>query len=292
MRSRSHLGLRACAPVVATLLTGASRATPVLWAPEALSSAEYDATPTFSADGAEVFFMRADAGFRTYRLMQARCEAGRWTPPQPVAFAARPPAMDADPFLTADGRRLYFISTRQAPEKEAFDIWYVDRSPSGRWGEPVRMPEPINAEGSELLPRMDAAGALYFGSDRPGGLGGGDIYVARQGQDGAWTVRNVGAPVSTPHFDYEAEVSQDGKTLVTVSDRGDRSHLYVYVRRGEAWVETGRVPARNDVFQVGPALSPDGATLMFAQAHRARSGEFFTYVLKPGGKPWPVACGR
>jgi Tol biopolymer transport system component len=279
--------------LVAMFFATGCQAAPARWAPPALSSSEYESTPTFSADGTEVIFMRADPAFSTYRLVQSRCVAGAWTEPGPVPFAAKAPARDADPFLTRDGRRLYFISTRQAPAKDAFDIWYVDRAPGG-WTDPVRLPAPVNAEGSELLPRMDAAGALYFGSDRPGGLGAGDIYVAHQGSDGAWDVRNVGAPVSTPHFDYEAEISQDGQTLITVSDRGDRSHLYIYVRRGDAWVASGRIPARDDVFQVGPLLSPDGATLLFAQADGSRSGEFFIHVLKPsrGERPWPRPCPK
>jgi Tol biopolymer transport system component len=279
--------------LVAVLLAGGCQAAPTRWGPAALSSAEYESTPTFSPDGKEVIFMRADPAFSAYRLVQSRCEAGGWTEPKPLPFAAKTPAWDADPFLTPDGRRLYFISTRQAPEKQAFDIWYVDRAPGG-WAEPVRLPAPVNAEGSELLPRMDATGALNFGSDRPGGLGAGDIYVARQDSDGAWDVRNVGSPVSTPHFDYEAEVSQDGQTLIVVSDRGDRSRLYAYARRGEAWVETGRIPARDEVFQVGPLLSPDGATLLFAQADGPRSGEFFIHHLKPamGQDSWPRKCPK
>ena len=93
------------------------------------------------------------------------------------------------------------------------------------------------------------------------------------------------------HPEYEAEISRDGRVLVVVADRGDRSHLYVYDRQGDAWKERGRVAARDHVFQVGPLLSPDGRRLLFAQADRERSGELYVVDLEAGADPaWPPRC--
>ena len=93
------------------------------------------------------------------------------------------------------------------------------------------------------------------------------------------------------HPEYEAEISRDGRVLVVVADRGDRSHLYVYDRQGDAWKERGRVAARDHVFQVGPLLSPDGRRLLFAQADRERSGELYLVDLQAGADAaWPPDC--
>lgn len=262
---------------------------PQLWTPPAIASADYDTTPTFTPDGQEMYFFRGDPTFSTYRLFQSRCVDGAWAPPTPVPFAAPPPAIESDPGLTPDGRRLYFISTRHAPGGEDFDIYYVDRIGDG-WGEPRRLPAPVNSPASELLPRSDADGRLYFGSSRPGGHGGGDIYVAVE-ENGHWRVENVGPPVNTPAFEYEAEISHDGRTMIVVADRGDRSHLYHFERVGEEWVERGRIPARPDVFQVGPLLSPDAGRLLFGQAHADQSGEMFLFDLAPNvDRDWPPDC--
>ena len=86
-------------------------------------------------------------------------------------------------------------------------------------------------------------------------------------------------------------VPADGRVLVVVAHRGTRSHLYVYDREGEGWRERGRVPARDDVFQVGPRLSPDAKRLLFAQADGERSGEFFLVELQAGADArWPPSC--
>jgi hypothetical protein len=209
----------------------------------------------------------------------------------PVPFAAPPPAIEADPGITPDGRRLYYSSTRHAPTGDDFDIWYVDRVGDG-WGPPQRLPAPVNSPASELLPRVDASGHLYFGSSRDGGHGAGDIYVATQ-NEGQWHVANVGAPVSTAAFEYEAEISRDGRTMVVVADRGDKSHLYHFEKTGDGWVERGRIPTRSDVFQVGPLLSPHARRLLFAQADPQRSGEMYIIDLAPqADDAWPPKCDR
>ena len=209
-------------------------ASATLWTPAAISGPGYESSPTFTPDGRTMLYLAADKDFRNYRLMQSRCENGAWGKPAPPTFAMPSPVIEADPFVTPDGKRLYYISSRHAPAKEDFDIWYVERTTEGGWGEPQRLPEPVNSPEAELLPRADAAGRLYFGSSRAGSAGGGDIYVATEVRPGEWKVENLGPPVSAGGHEYEAEISRDGRTMITVSDRGDRSHLYRFGRKAIA----------------------------------------------------------
>jgi Tol biopolymer transport system component len=262
-----------------------------VWTPAAVASDQYEATPTFTPDGREMYFMLSDPRFERYRLMWSRCENGAWSTPTPAPFAAAG-VQEGDPGITPDGKRLYFISMRHDPKREDFDIWYVERTRGDAWGTPQRLPEPVSSPGAELLPRTDGDGRLFFGSDRAGGFGQGDIYVATQAGDGKWSVRNVGPPVSTAAYEYEAEISQDGRTLIAVIDRGDRSHLYRFESDAGRWVERGRVPAYANVFQVGPLLSPTADRLLFAQAQQGQSGEFFLIDLaKRPDERWP-ACSQ
>jgi len=272
----------------------ATQSAPARWMPAALSSELYESSPTFSRDGRELYFFRADKRFGNYRLLQSRCIDGRWSAPTAPAFAATAGTLEADPALAPDGRRLYYVSARDAANADDLDIWYVERSADDApWSEPRRLPAPVNSPSAELLPRPLIDGRLLFGSSRPGGHGQGDIYIATPQRDGRWRVDNIGPPTSTAANEYEAELSRDGKVMVVVADRGDRSHLYVYDRRGNGWRERGRVPARADVFQVGPLLSPDADRLLFAQADGGRSGEWFVVDLRAGAdRRWPPACGR
>jgi Tol biopolymer transport system component len=238
-----------------------------------------------------MIYMSADANFSNYRLMLTRCEAGAWSKPAPVPFASPLPVIEGDPFFSHDGRRLYFISTRHDPKHEDFDIYSVDRLATGGWSEPGRLPHPVNSSASELLPRQDAQGRLYFGSARTGGEGQGDIYVATQEANGQWRVANVGPPVNTAAFEYEAEISRDGNTMVVVAHRTNRSHLYLYKLESGRWVAAGEVAAKPEEFQVGPLLSPTADRLLFAQRDGERSGEIFLLDRVASPDPtWPPRC--
>ena len=106
------------------------------------------------------------------------------------------------------------------------------------------------------------------------------------------TVRNVGPPVSTAAYEYEAEISHDGRTLIAVVDRGDRSHLYRFERSGSRWIERERISALANVFQVGPLLSPTADRLLFAQADGVRSGELFLIdLVERPDERWPACSG-
>lgn len=276
-------------PAAATAAVGPQR-----WAPNRIASDQYESTPSFSPDGRELYFMRSTPQFSQWRILHSRCSRQGWSAPQPVPFAAAAPALDADPFVSFDGQRLYFVSTRQNRDGgDQLDIWRVHRNRDGGWDEPQRLPEPVNSPGSELMPRETPDGRLYFGSDRPGGQGQGDIYLATPQSGGGWSVSNVGAPVNTPGFEYEADISRDGSSLVVVADRGTRSHLYRYRREGQGWIELGRIAADESVFQVGPLHSPDATRLLFAQRDGSRSGELFVSVLaSPAASDWPPRCGE
>jgi Tol biopolymer transport system component len=298
MTRRPLLATLAATALSAAAGAAAAAAEPRRWTPEPLSSAAYESSPAFSPDGIELYFMRADASFSRYQILLSRCDMGHWSAPIPPSFALPFPVNDADPFVTPDGLRLYFVSSRPSPQRAAgredLDIWRVEREASGRWGAPQRLPEPVNSTGAELLPREDAQGRLIFGSSRDGGHGQSDIWRATPGPGGRWQVENLGAPVSSPANEYEAELSRDGRTLVLVVDRGRRSHLERFALGGNGrWSAQGRLPGRDDVFQVGPLLSPRGDRLLFAQADGARSGELFLVDLVPGTtEDWPPRCER
>src|SRR5688572_16105155 len=183
-------------PLVSFILLGATgplqaSAAPQRWTPVAIASDQYEATPAFSPDGRELYFFRADRNFDHYRLLWSRCERSGWTAPEAVPFAAAPGVLEADPFVSADGQRLYYVSAGpgpgETPSADAdLDIWLVQRDRAGQWGAPHRLPEPVNSPATELLPRLDHRGRLWFGSDRAGGLGGRDIYVATRDGNGHW----------------------------------------------------------------------------------------------------------
>jgi hypothetical protein len=190
------------------------------WKPPGISSPQFESHAAFDPLTGDLYFVRSSPRFEGWRIFVSRCGPSGWSKPEPPAFAGD--GVEADPYFTADGRTLYFISTRSTDgvKRADLDNWLVERDEKGAWGVPVRLPEPVNSTGREWFPRPAPDGWLYFGSDRPGGLGRTDIWRARAGSDGRWTVENLGPAINTAADEYEPLPSPDGSTMIIMAGDG------------------------------------------------------------------------
>lgn len=89
---------------------------------------------------------------------------------------------DARPNVRTDGLEMVFDSVREGGLGGP-DIWVSSRpNVASAWSQPVNPGAPINSAQGESRPSLSRDGErLYFGSTRPGGEGGSDIYVAAFG---------------------------------------------------------------------------------------------------------------
>jgi hypothetical protein len=101
--------------------------------------------------------------------------------------------------------------------KKGFGSIYSTTDEAGKkFTEPVILPETINQKNQyQIAASVTADGnTMYFASDRPGGLGGIDIYVSRKLPNGGWgTPQNVGPVINTASNEDFPNISPDGKTL-------------------------------------------------------------------------------
>jgi len=90
------------------------------------------------------------------------------------------------------------------------------------WSEPQNLGPIINTTSIEVLPTISPSGlSLYFSSNRPGGLGGTDVYVSQRATlTSAWGApHNLGATVNSSHGEAALSFSLDGRTMFFQSDR-------------------------------------------------------------------------
>lgn len=152
----------------------------------------------------------------------------------------------------------------------------------------MHLPEPVNSSGTEWFPRPSADGWLYFGSNRPGGNGGNDIWRARAESNGRWTVENLGPAVNTPGDEYEPLPSADGSRLIVMADGS-----FYETRRTEAgWSPRVKLGAEVNASgtEIGALFSPSGRSLLFTRDTKGPdSGEFFVWHER-GEEAWPPEC--
>ena len=264
-----------------------SRAPAEHWAPARISSPLFESHPAFDPWTGDFYFVRSDKSFRGWRIFYSRCTSEGWTEPAEPPFAGD--GVEADPWFSPDGSTLYFISSRTTDGVQGghLDLWRVARVRGGPWGVPERLPKSVNAGTTQWFPRLDRDGWLYFGSDRPGGLGGNDIWRAREDASGRWTAENLGPWINTEGDEYEALPSPDGRTLLVQA--GDA--YYVSHHSGDGWSPRARLDPNVNAngSEIGALYSSSGASLMFARnAGEPLSGELFVIHFRE--ERWPPEC--
>ena len=250
-------------PAAPTGTPGAPVAT--IFAPGAVSTEAPEFATSFSPDGGRVYFNRTSADRSRITMHAAVLEGDSWRDAGELTFAGK--YRDVDPFVTADGSRLYFSSSRPAsaggPEGD-FDIWLAERRDGG-WGDPVPLGEPVNTAATEVFASLSAAGAIYFGSDREGVF---DIYRAAAAGDGFEEPVRLGFAGDEKSSVGNPWVAADESYLVLSSSRPGGlggSDLWISFRRGEAWAPLHNLgPLVNSPqADFAPCLSPDGRYLYF-----------------------------
>ena len=142
-----------------------------------LNSSADEGIDTFSQNGKTLYFT-ADrpGGFGNNDIYMCRRTVNGWTQPENLGPVINSPANDANASLSADGKKLFFVSDRLGG-MGGYDVWVSDLGADGKWGQPKNIGEPINTDGWEGNVFIAPDGmTLYFSSNGHGGFGGADVF--------------------------------------------------------------------------------------------------------------------
>jgi hypothetical protein len=250
---------------------GANRTTlPQEFAPGIISTG-HEFGISFTPDGREAYFSRFAANQPTH-IYRSKLIDGIWQQPERISISADTWS-DLDPFVSFDGKHLFFISTRPdhdaiASGKKDMDIWVADRGRTD-WIAARRV-QNVNSAGKEGSPSVARDGTMYFFSDRKEGPGSNAIYQSRliNGVYGAPVLMpsaiNSGASNTSPF------IARDGRMLLFYSTRAGgygKADLYVSFKRHGKWTDASNLgPVVNGSdSDYNPALSPDGRQFFFGR---------------------------
>jgi len=191
---------------------------------------------------------------------------------------------DELPCLSADGLTLYFSSTRPGGHGES-DLYLSTRiTKDDPWQAPVNFGTPVNSPEKDDYPFVSTDGlTLYFTSQRAGGYGSGDTWVAtRATTEDPWgDPVNPGPEINSPTYDSLPCSSLDGLTLFFQSMRSGgygETDLWVATRpsSSEPWdapVNLGP-PINTRSADAVLRISEDGFMCYFSSSRPGGEGEF------------------
>jgi len=250
---------------------------PALFAPGIVSTGLYERDLAVTQDGGELYFT-VMGGFSV--ILRCRQLQGRWEGPEVAPFSGGPVAMDAEPALSPDGTRLYFLSTRpkdgSAPQLGWVnqDIWVVERRAEG-WSEPRNLGAPVNSPEDEFFPSLARNGTLYFTRGRDKGK---LSEVWRASWDGSRFVSAERLPeiINGAGPIFNACISPDERMLVfcAAERKGNLgvSDYWISFRSSEGtWSEPKNLgePFNGPGLQaISPSFSSDGKYFFFASNRR------------------------
>lgn len=243
---------------------------PELFGEGVISTPEYELNASFSPDGNTFYFAKSAPDFSFWMLVESDLVDGKWTKPEILPFSGK--YSDADPFVSPDGTKLYFISDRPLNDTSTaskdLDLWVIDRKSDG-WGVPQNLGPVVNSEKAEWFPCVTSSGTLYFSALRQDSKGGFDIYRSKL-VDGVYSEpENLGDSINTKFFEIEAYVPPDESYIIFCSyNRPDglgNSDMYVSFNNLGVWTAARHLDAlvNSSGQDRHMTVSPDGRYLVF-----------------------------
>lgn len=235
----------------------------VVFAPGVISTADDEWAPSFTPDGNTVYFSSGVPSICFSKRVN-----GQWTKPVVASFLGH--WKDTDPFVSPDGKRLFFASYRpldglvQSPNQKNAHIWYVDHLSGDQWSAPHHLDAPINLEGiNNYAPAVSRSGTLYFFAPGRDPNNRGKSYYAK------WLGNHYDEPkllsLNDPAGTKDPYIAPDESYIVFAS----ANELYISFRKGDTWLpgqKLGPQVNSGDSYS-SPYVSADGKTLYYSADH-------------------------
>lgn len=247
-----------------------SNLVPQIFQKGVISKGDYESHPAFTPSGDTLYMIKCTYDLKLSAICVSYKRNGQWTEPEVASFSGK--YMDSDPFVTKDGRELYFMSNRPLkegdPVKDDTDIWKVVMTKNG-WSAPIQLDDAVNSKSDEYYPTLADNGDLYFGSPRPGGKGGSDIYRCIY-KDGKYLpAENLEDAINGEFNEYEAFIAPDESYIIFNSSQSNGLiHLdfYISYNQNGVWTKAKKIPEpiSSNSIDWSPKVTRDGKYFYFS----------------------------
>lgn len=255
-----------------------------------INSAAKDEHATFTPDGQTmVFASTREGGFGAYDLYVSHLKNGKWTKAELLPFPINTEKDDFDPFITLDGRQLFFASNRDNSDKYWDCDIYVSSRRGKKWAEP-ELYDPVFVTPDKpdwgVTITQDFKTFIFSSGrdlDKPHSV---QIFQSnRLGNE--WSMPYLlPFPVNTGEWEATPYIAPDGKVLYLNSIRGGPDKKDVDIWQFEfkdgKWTNPRLMdgPFLSNKHDYDPCLSPDGEKFYFTSDREGGLGDSDIYMVK------------
>jgi outer membrane protein OmpA-like peptidoglycan-associated protein len=240
-----------------------------------------------------------------YFVKIADLETGQAAPKPISEYIDIPMTNEASPAFAHDGSFVIFARSNAADGKKGgsneVDLYISQRNADGSWGEPELMAYPINInktaleDGNENLkgstqdawtscPEVSPDGKrLYFASNRKGGYGGTDIWVADIAGARFRNVRNAGRDINTSGNELFPFVAESGNLYFASDGHPGLGGLDLFEaerRQGKITVKNLGVPMNSQADDFGMFMNKDDKSGYLTSNRAGGKGDDDIYFFK------------
>ncbi len=228
---------------------------------------------------------------------------GHWLPRNLLHGGINTPGNEGAQTLSADGNLMFFTACGRDDSRGSCDIYFSFKTEAG-WSMPKNVGPPVNTPYWESQPCFGSDGStLLFVSNRPGGMGGKDIWkVSIQGFAGDGTpyfgnLINLGPSVNTSKDENSPFLHHDNKSLYFASEgwpgMGGMDLFLSRLRDDGQWREPVNLgyPINTSGDEIGLVINARGNRAYFSSngLNDNDSGkDVFYFNLPPPIQPAPV----
>jgi len=180
---------------------------------DSINSADAEYFPSITVQDSIFLFMRRTS-FKREDFFTSTITKNKFSKAHPLSDDLNIEEKKGSMSLTQDLNTLYYAADYNQKGYGRYDIYKVTKTKNG-WSEPKNVGKNINSDYWDSAPSIAPDNqALYFCSNRPGGYGGIDIYVAYKNEKGYWEEAvNMGPTINTAGDEQAPFIHADNKTL-------------------------------------------------------------------------------